>query len=82
MQEGRVFLLLRGCFVDQGCSHLQITPKIFPRALFKGKVKARVAINIRSVPEFVFSVSYSRGIFRRNQTTVVMLKQHTETPEL
>ena len=82
LQEGRVFLLLRGCFVDQGCSHLQITPKIFPRALFKGKVKARIAINISSFPEFVFSVYYSWDIFRRNRTTVVMLEQLTETPEL
>lgn len=67
--------------MDQGCSQLQIIPRTFPRALFKGKVKAGIAINIRSFPEFVFSVSYFWGIFRRNGKGAVVLEQLTETPE-
>ena len=61
---------------------LQIIPRTFLRALFKGMVKAGIAIIITSIPEFVFSVSYSWGIFRRHGKGAVILEQLTETPEL
>ena len=82
MHQVRVLLLTRGCCVDQGYSQLQIIPRTFLRALFKGKVNAGITINIRSFPEFVFSVSYSWGIFRRHGKGAVVLEQLTETPEV
>ena len=60
-QQGRVLLLLRGCCMGQGCSELQLTPRIFPIGGFKEKVKTRITLKIRNFPKPVFSISYFWG---------------------